>query len=350
MDETLKQKLLTLGLNEEQITKLAAEGVQTDADLALLNVGEIREVTGCVLVVAKKIHMAFAPVGIAPTVLLTETSTPADTVIPEGTNPSPAQVTNFATSVGIDPNMLSMFMFAGMAGGTGMDMDLSGMLPIPQIVVGYNPKLRNMPYMIMGQLEKRLGSPIVVINADGSVNPELTVQYVMDLEEGREPADNNIYYDSTGAPYEIIRVGVDAQSINDSDPLVPSRPLAKNGMGVGRVNWSGVNPDVRQVVFFAATRTHELDPNNDAHMSWLRDHIKPMANRLVLQGQCPKAIGEYNEAARTGSLPNLRVMLTRGPRKSEVMPRRRAGSPRDLTGLGKSREESGPDSDDRFRS
>lgn len=61
MDEALTQRLGQLGLNEEQTNKLAAEGVVTEADVALLAASEIREATGCGLVTAKKVHAAFAP-------------------------------------------------------------------------------------------------------------------------------------------------------------------------------------------------------------------------------------------------------------------------------------------------
>lgn len=96
-------------------------------------------------------------------------------------------------------------------------------------------------------------------------------------------------------------------------------------MGVGRINWKNVSLDVRQVAYYAATKTGELAANNDGHLTWLRDHMKADAKRWVFHGQAPKAISEFNEAARTGSLPTLRVMLARGPRRREAGPRRRAG-------------------------
>jgi len=151
----------------------------------------------------------------------------------------------------------------------------------------------------------------------------LTVEYIEGLEEGREAAENNIYFDETGQPYEVIKVGVDAQSVYDADPLKPTKALQKNGMGTGRINWKGVPLEVRQVAFYAANQTGEIDPANDAHLTWLRDHVKKDARRLVFHGQAPRAISEYNEAYRTGSLPMLRVMLSRGPRRKETMPRRR---------------------------
>jgi hypothetical protein len=348
MEDTLREKLLELKLTEEQVDKLAKEEVMTHDDMSTLTVAEIQGVTGCTLMRAKYVQLAFVPAAREMPVVPNETDEPHPIdEIPEGTNPSPDQVNTFATNMGIDQNMLSMFLFAGVAGGNGMDFDISNMMPIPQIVAGYNPKIRNMPYMIMGQIEKRLGTPIVIINEDGAVNPGLTVRYIMDLEEGFDPTENDVYYDDAGQPYQVIRVGVDAQSIYDADPMDSTRALPRNGIGIGRINWTGVATDVRQVVYFAASVTHELDARNDAHTTWLRDHIKPGVSRLELRGQCPNALTSFNEANRTGSLPTLRVMLSRSPRREETMPRRRRTEPRDLTGLGRGVD---PDSEDRFRS
>ena len=336
MDEGVRQRLVTeFGLTDEQIGKLETEGgIVTESDLALLNASEIREVSACGLATAKKIQATFAPVSATSAPATHAPEAAVDAEIPEGAGPSPAQVNSFATSLGMDPSMLSMFMVAGMANNAGEGMDLSAMMPVPQIVAGYNPKIRNMFLMVMGQVEGRLGVPIVVINGDGSINRDLTVEYIMNLEEGHDAAENNIYFDSAGTPYEVIPVGVDAQSIYDADPLQSTHALQKNGMGVGRVNWTGISDEVRQTAFFAV-KTGEVDPRNDGHLAWLRDHVKTGSNRLVFQGQAPKAIGEFNEARRTGTLPTLRVMLTRGPRRQELMPRRRRATPRDLAGLGR---------------
>ena len=319
MNDKLKARLIELGLAEDQVAKLEAEGVKEEADLQLLSRDDLRAVAGCGLVVAAKVVAAFVPVAapLASADLLAE--------IPEDKGPSQAQVSSFATSMGMDPNMLSMMLMTGMASNAGMgEMDISGMIPIPQIVAGYNPKVRNMFLMIMGTLESRLGAPIIVINDDGSVNQALTVEYINGLEEGRETAEGNVYFDGEGTPYEVIRVGVDAQSIYDADPCDPTRALQKNGMGIGRVNWNGVSLEVKQVAYYAV-KSGEINPANDADMTWLRDKILPTSKRLVFQGKAPKSIASFNEAMRTGSLPTLRVMLTRSPRRKETMPRRRAG-------------------------
>ena len=316
MNDELKTELKDLGLNDEQITAIGENlGVTLREDMQFVTLDMLTG-QGLKPVVAAKVLKHFAqPEAVAG-------STTGGDEFPEGKSPTPGDVNAYANNMGIDPNMLSMLMFANMGAGAGMDMDLSGMLPVPQIVGGYNPKLRNMPYMIMGQIERRLGAPVVVINADGSVNPDLTVKYIMSLEEGFDAATDNVFYDEGGAPYEIIGVGVDAQGIYDADPVNPTRALQKNGMGVGRINWHSVPLDVRQVVFYATTQTHELNSSDDAGLARLRDKIGPTTTRLNLRGDFPKAMAAYNEALRTGSLPTLRVQLSRSPRRREVMPRR----------------------------
>jgi hypothetical protein len=333
MNDELKTKLLDLGFTQDQVQNLADEGVNTEADMALLSADDIKSVTKCGLIYARKAAQAFSPVP-APAAA-TAGSTSGGDEIPEGKNPTTSQINNYAEQMGMDPSMLTMLMFGNMAAGSGLDMDLSGIVPVPQVVGGYNPKIRNMPFMIMGQIENRLGTPIVVINADGSVNPDLTVKYIMSLEEGFDPTPDNVYYDEESAPYEVIRVGVDAQGIYDADPVNSSRALQKNGMGVGRINWHNVPIEVRQVVYFAASQTRELNPSDDTAMARLRDKIGPTTTRLDLRGDFPKAIAAYNEALRTGSLPTLRVQLARSPRRRENMPRRRQMQTRDLSGYPK---------------
>lgn len=61
MNDDLRNKLTELGLLEEQIGKLAAQGVVSDAEMAMLSEAEIREISGCTVIAAKKIVGAFAP-------------------------------------------------------------------------------------------------------------------------------------------------------------------------------------------------------------------------------------------------------------------------------------------------
>jgi len=340
VDNDVAAKLKSLGVDDDtMVAAVQSLGATSVDDLAMLREGDLTgPPVNMPVLKARRLVAECAP----------EPSIPAPTKVdpaaelPDGADPSASEVSGFASQLGVDPTAMMMFM--GMSGGgMGGDFDLSGMIPIQTVVNGYNPKLRNMFLMVMGQIENRLGVPIVVIDNNGAVNRELTTEYIEALEEGHEPAENNIYFGTDAVPHEVIRVGVDAQSIYDADPLVPTKALPKNNIGTGRVNWTGVSLEVRQVTYYAVTATNEIDPTNDAHQAWLRDHVKKSSNRLIFHGQAPRAMGEFNEAARTGSLPTLRVMLARGPRKKEIMPRRRRGSPKDLSGIGGPRQSDGRD-------
>jgi hypothetical protein len=191
MNETLKNKLLNeLNLTEAHVTALEAEGVVEEKHLKLLTAQEIKDTLNCGLVLAKEVFNAFnpqpTPVPVVAPIPVAPTSQPQPTPVVNnpGAPPTQAEVTAFAGNVGMDANFLNMFLFANMAGGAGMDVDFSGMIPYAQVVPGYSPKKRDIAYMIMGQLEKRLGTPIVLINSDGSVNHAKTIEYITSLEEG----------------------------------------------------------------------------------------------------------------------------------------------------------------------
>lgn len=61
MNDELKARLMDLGLTEEQIDKLQAEGVEGELEMAMLSEQEIRGLTGCTVIVARKAFNAFHP-------------------------------------------------------------------------------------------------------------------------------------------------------------------------------------------------------------------------------------------------------------------------------------------------
>lgn len=322
MEDALKKKLLENGLNDRQITLLEKEGVATSEDMAMLGTDEIKSVTKCGLIVAKKLRGVFAPIQ-------------AERAI--GENLTEADIPHVAAKLGVDQGILSMMMLTGLSGQgqAGVGMDMSVLMPVTQIISGYNPKIRDLIFLIMGQVEARLDvGPIIAINADGSVNADVTAQYVLSLEEGFPPAEDAVYYSTDGAPHELIRVGVDAQSVYDADPVDSSRALQKNGIGLGRIAWNKISPEVRQVVYFAVRETREINPSSETDLQWLRDNIKHGVTRVALRMKWPKANAMWNEANRTGALPTLRIQLSRPARRPQVGPSRRNALPRDLNEKG----------------
>ena len=61
MQDELKLKLTGLGLTDEQVGKLEADGVVVESDMALLSADEVKSTTECGLITAKKVAAAFAP-------------------------------------------------------------------------------------------------------------------------------------------------------------------------------------------------------------------------------------------------------------------------------------------------
>jgi hypothetical protein len=322
MNDEVKTALKGAGLNDEQIAKLENEGLTSIADLTTLTADEVKTITGCGLVTARRVK-ALVPAGAV-----------ADVVIPEGKNPTPNQVNDYASTLGLaNPSLLMALVLGNMGGGTGAldGLDLSDMVPIADVVRSYTPKKRNIPYIVLGSVERRLNTPIVVINADGSINGTLTEQYVMELEEGFPPAEDGVYFND-GQPYQIIKVGQDAQSIYDADPLDITRALQKGGMGIGRINWHNVPLTIRQKVYLA-TETGELNAASEAKVQWLRDNVNAAMDANKLGKEFPRAITRYNDLERAGALPAMRAPMTnRTPRREPIAPPRRRIAPRDLSG------------------
>lgn len=61
MENDLKNKLTDLGLTDEQIGKLEAEGAKSEVDMSNLSGDDIKTITGCGLVTARNVAKAFVP-------------------------------------------------------------------------------------------------------------------------------------------------------------------------------------------------------------------------------------------------------------------------------------------------
>lgn len=83
MEDTLKTKLADLGLTEEQIGKLEAEGAKNDADVAFLSADDIVKATGCGIVTARKVAAGFAPTPEAAPVFSTDTFSSVLPTVPD---------------------------------------------------------------------------------------------------------------------------------------------------------------------------------------------------------------------------------------------------------------------------
>lgn len=311
------------GFTDEQLTKFPAEwppNLQGVAK-ALKDAGVP---AGPKLVEQAKAVEAFRPVPVAVPVA-TPTAAPEAAEIPEGGKPSKTQVSDFAAQLGLGGDMGGLLTAFMLSGTMGQNMDMGGLIPVtPQIVGAYSPKRRDVAYWFMGLVEQRFnGDPMIAINADGSVNPTITMMHIQDREEGRKQPKGNTYRDEGGKGYKLINVGVDAQSIYDADPVAPGEALTRTSIGEGNIRWGKVPMEVRQAVYLAATQTGEMSADDERKLAWLRDHVSESTTVTDLGGEFPEAVNAFYEAQRMGNLPNLKIQLTRTARKPEIMPRRR---------------------------
>jgi len=288
-----KQDLKAKGLNDVQIGDLVVQGAEGADDIALLSADQIVEITGCGKIVAARIEKAFAA--------KSEEDAGQDTKKGDDQDEDPGKV---AKTLGVAPDMLNMLLVGQLAGN---DMDLSDVFPIAQIVAGYDPKRRGIWTNMMNRIaERHHGVPIVVINHDGTVNAEATSEYIEELETGFPPTGNT--YENNQTVYEVIAVGMDSTAVFDEDPLVPGAPLRKN-KGIGRINWTSVPLNVRQVVRIAVESTHEIDAEDAATQRMLRNLIGDDTALTDLDDEMPKAIAEFHRRSRTGNLPQLKTTI-----------------------------------------
>ncbi len=82
MNDELKTRLATLGLNEEQVGKLAAEGVASEEDIRMLSAEEIKAAAGCGIIAAKKVVGAFHTVAPVHVEAATSVTPPSFDILP----------------------------------------------------------------------------------------------------------------------------------------------------------------------------------------------------------------------------------------------------------------------------
>lgn len=102
MDDALKARLVELGLNEEQVGKMAEAGAQSAPDMALTSAEDIVAITGIGIIAARRIAHAFAPTiepTPAPPAAVAATPLPAVNVTVTNNDPGTMRVSELLTAV-----------------------------------------------------------------------------------------------------------------------------------------------------------------------------------------------------------------------------------------------------------
>lgn len=179
-------------------------------------------------------------------------------------------------------------------------------MPIKQLVEYYNPKnAKN----AVGRRLKELtsGRRCVVFKTDGKINVDETVKMIDDLANGL--AELEMTY-VNGVPTNVYKIGDRQDLFADENPLYPGRALRSGGTcdQTGR-SWEGVAQNIRQLLYIAVMDTKELKISqlDDAH-SALDKAVSQTAESLIIS-RYPKASLRYQELAKVGKLPILKIKL-----------------------------------------
>lgn len=136
MDDSLKTRLTELGLNDEQVGKLETEGAVNDMDMARLSAEEIKGITGCGLLVAKRIAEAFTPV--APTA-----PAAADTIT------QAAQLQSILPALPDDTSFLELLKVGGV-----LKIDRTNVMAALRAAIAERVGLFNLPDILMARMEQ----------------------------------------------------------------------------------------------------------------------------------------------------------------------------------------------------
>jgi hypothetical protein len=152
------------------------------------------------------------------------------------------------------------------------------------------------------------GEKFIVYSDGRIVDVESTFKLLTEIKAGYPGRDD---LDVNGAIKKVYRIGELPENYADENPLYRDRPLRPDGTcdQTGR-SWEGVDLAVRQLVRVAMDTgelkvTHELAHNTlDAVME--KDALKKLRSRYR------KAAVQFDELAKTGDLPTLKIPLQGG--------------------------------------
>lgn len=152
------------------------------------------------------------------------------------------------------------------------------------------------------------GQPFIVYSDGRLVDVETTFKLATEIKSGysgREDVDVN------GAIKKVYRLGELPENYADENPLYRDRPLRPDGTcdQTGR-SWEGVDLNIRQFVRVAMDTgelrvTHEL-AHDTMDMVMEADALKKLRQRYR------KSAVEFDELAKTGDLPTLKIPLAGG--------------------------------------
>lgn len=175
-----------------------------------------------------------------------------------------------------------------------------------ELLERYNPK--EVENAVGERLQKiSRGMRCIVFNDDGSVNVDKSAELIGDIQNELPELDKTLV---GGVPKQIFKVGERTDNYAEENPIYPGRVLRTGWTcdQTGR-SWEGVSLAVRQLLHIAVTETSELSIKSldDAHNA-LDKAVSNDAEKII-RSRYQEASIYYDECAKTGELPVLKIAL-----------------------------------------
>ena len=151
----------------------------------------------------------------------------------------------------------------------------------------------------------------IVFNDGGGVMVDASSKLLEDIMKGFPEIDTAFV---EGRPYPVFRVGDRPETYADENPLYPGRVLRSNETcdQTGR-SWTGVDMGIRQMLHIAIKQTRELNIDSVASAGDVMDKVMSQNCTLdSLRARYPKASKLYDELAKIGRLPLLKIKINIG--------------------------------------
>ena len=157
--------------------------------------------------------------------------------------------------------------------------------------------------------EKSNNKAFIVFNEDGSVNKKATIYLFNEVMEGHESRQ---FYVVDNIPCEVYAVGDRPNRLGSVNPLFPGEVLRPdNTCSQTNRSWSGVDDEVRKILFLARSDTNEFviksvqDAHNILDLIITDDAISKVRQRF------PKAVLLLKQLRNEGNEPSLRKPMGR---------------------------------------
>jgi len=179
-------------------------------------------------------------------------------------------------------------------------------MTLKQLIESYDPRE---PDNNVGKIlkSKADSKPFIVFQNDGSVNVDGSLVLLKEIREGHAPRE---HYPVEGVPHQVYSIGDRPNKLADVNPLYTGEALRPDGScSQTSRSWSGVEREIRQIIFLARTQTKEIVLNSSMDAHNILDLAVSDGALSKVRTRFPKAVIKLQELREVGNEPSLRMPI-----------------------------------------